>query len=178
MKIPWPDLLTGMRILMVAPITWALGNDHWGWVFAFYVFIPVTDLLDGHLARILSRPTLGPKFDAIADIIFGVALICWVYWKATELRGLLHVYLPILLVTALVFFLLSYLKTNEILLLHLWTGKLTGWTGFFWFLLVFYTDSGPWVTHIAMIVPILFYLESSVFVLKGHTAEDARSAFF
>lgn len=178
MQIPWADLLTSLRIFLILPITGFVSTDRWGWVLALYLLIPLTDLFDGYLARRTEGPTLGPKFDAIADILFGLAIICLVYWKSPDLRPLLDVYLPLLITVGLLFFLVSYLRTREILLLHLWTGKLTGWTGYLWFILTFYLDSGPWATHAAMLVTIAFYLECIVFVLKGQTSEDARSAFF
>jgi CDP-diacylglycerol--glycerol-3-phosphate 3-phosphatidyltransferase len=71
MPVNLPNLLTILRILLIAPLTAAfLADQGWGrWVaLALYAAASATDWLDGYLARRLNQGTaLGRMLDPIAD---------------------------------------------------------------------------------------------------------------
>ncbi len=172
------DLVTSLRILVVIPLTWTLYLEDWGLTLALCLIVPLTDLMDGYLARRSVRPTLGPRFDAVADLVFGLALVGWVYWKAPGQRAGIVLYAGVVTTLFVLYALVSYTKAGRILLLHLWTGKITGWSGFFWLLSSLYTSWGDYLLHLAGTATSFYYLECIVYILRGRTAQDGRSAFF
>jgi CDP-diacylglycerol--glycerol-3-phosphate 3-phosphatidyltransferase len=75
----WPNVLTGMRILLVPVLVVALlGSTHEGDVFAAIVFAAAsaTDFVDGYLARSRnSVTTFGKLMDPLADKLLIVAAL-------------------------------------------------------------------------------------------------------
>lgn len=76
--LTWPNLLTGVRLLLVPVLAWLLfgTDDRWA-AAAVFLVAALTDLVDGELARRSGTvTTVGKIADPIADkAITGVALI-------------------------------------------------------------------------------------------------------
>lgn len=63
-----PNLLTALRILLVAPVVWSLQATRYRTALVLFVIAGVTDLLDGYLARRFNwRTRLGSVLDPVAD---------------------------------------------------------------------------------------------------------------
>jgi cardiolipin synthase len=63
-----PNFVTLVRILLVAPLAWALLNEFYGLGLALFVIASASDALDGFLARHFGWTTpLGAILDPIAD---------------------------------------------------------------------------------------------------------------
>jgi CDP-diacylglycerol--glycerol-3-phosphate 3-phosphatidyltransferase len=79
MPVNLPNLLTILRILLIAPLTVAFfANQGWGrWAaLALYIVAAVTDWLDGHLARLWNQGSaFGRMMDPIADKLLVVAVL-------------------------------------------------------------------------------------------------------
>ncbi|HSR67631.1 MAG TPA: CDP-alcohol phosphatidyltransferase family protein [Acidobacteriota bacterium] len=171
------DWATASRIALTLPITFALAWELSGIALVLYLLAPVSDLIDGPLARRSERPTLGPAFDGVADVIFAVFGIGWAYWKLPLQRPWMEIYLALLLPLAAVYALVCWRKTGRVLLLHLWSGKLMGWAGFLWFGLAYWADAGLWTVHLAAWAALFHYSESLIYILRGRRDPDGRSAF-
>lgn len=73
------DALTWARILSVVPITILAWFDFRWWVFGLYIAGALTDLFDGWFARRAAPAKSDIDFDGIADIVFRVATVLWIW---------------------------------------------------------------------------------------------------
>ncbi len=63
-----PNIITALRIVLVLPLSWALGNGNWKSAFVLAVIAGLSDLLDGWLARRFNwHSEIGRKLDPLAD---------------------------------------------------------------------------------------------------------------
>jgi len=75
-----PNVLSGLRLLGVAPLVWMAWRGDRTLFVALLVFLLFTDWLDGKLAVALDQRTeLGPRLDSVADVLMysAVALAFW-----------------------------------------------------------------------------------------------------
>lgn len=178
MSMSAADWVSAVRIALVLPITAALWLQHNGAALALYALAPVSDLLDGRLARLSPGKKSGFDFDGMADVVFGVSIVAWGFWKLPQQRLWFAVYLPILVLWIFVFLAVSIRLTGKVVLLHLWSGKLMGWTAYLWFGASHFFGAGPWTAHVAAACAIWFYIEGVVYIARGGRNPDGRSAFF
>lgn len=171
------DWVTAVRIGIVPPITAALWLGQKEAALALYLLAPVSDLLDGHLARLYPGRKGGADWDALADIVFGLSTIGWAYWKLPWQRAWIELYVFVLIAVVAVFVVVSLRRAGRVLLLHLWSGKLLGWAGFFWFGLSYFFGAGSWTVHLAGLAAIFYYAECTIYVSRGGLDPDGRSAF-
>lgn len=85
--LTWPNLLSGLRLLLVPVFLWLILIDQNLWAFAILAFSSFTDWLDGYLARKLNQMSrLGQLLDPAADRLFilasllGLAITAKVPW--------------------------------------------------------------------------------------------------
>jgi cardiolipin synthase len=63
-----PNLITILRILLVAPLAWALLNGEFGWALLLFALAGASDGIDGFLARHYGwQSPLGALLDPLAD---------------------------------------------------------------------------------------------------------------
>ena len=73
------DSLTGLRIVSVVPITILAWYGLAWWVFGLYIAGALTDYFDGVFARRAAPPKSSWDFDGIADIVFRVMTVLWIW---------------------------------------------------------------------------------------------------
>ena len=82
-----PNLITGLRILLVAPFLWLLLEECYGAALALFVIAGVSDALDGFLAKYYGWTSeLGGLLDPIADKLLLIGAILALGWLR-ELPG-------------------------------------------------------------------------------------------
>lgn len=82
-----PNLITGLRILLVAPFLWALLEERYGAALLLFVIAGVSDALDGFLAKYFGWTSeLGGLLDPIADKLLLIGAILALGWL-NELPG-------------------------------------------------------------------------------------------
>ncbi len=82
-----PNLITGLRILLVAPFLWLLLEERYGAALALFVIAGVSDALDGFLAKCHGWTSeLGGLLDPIADKLLLMGAILALGWL-NELPG-------------------------------------------------------------------------------------------
>lgn len=82
-----PNLITGLRILLVAPFLWLLLEERYGAALALFVIAGVSDALDGFLAKYFGWTSeLGGLLDPIADKLLLMGAILMLGWL-NELPG-------------------------------------------------------------------------------------------
>lgn len=86
-----PNLITGLRILLVAPFLWLLLEERYGAALALFVIAGISDALDGFLAKYFGWTSeLGGLLDPIADKLLLMGAILVLGWL-NELPGWLVV---------------------------------------------------------------------------------------
>ncbi len=73
------DTLTWFRIVSVAPITALAWYGLEWWVFGLYIAGALTDYFDGVFARRAAPPKSSIDLDGIADVIFRVMTVLWIW---------------------------------------------------------------------------------------------------
>ena len=82
-----PNLITGLRILLVAPFLWALLGERYSMALLLFVIAGASDALDGFLAKYFSWTSeLGGLLDPIADKLLLIGAILALGWL-NELPG-------------------------------------------------------------------------------------------
>lgn len=82
-----PNLITGLRILLVAPFLWLLLDERYGAALLLFVLAGVSDALDGFLAKYCNWTSeLGGLLDPIADKLLLMGAILALGWLG-ELPG-------------------------------------------------------------------------------------------
>jgi len=82
-----PNLITGLRILLVAPFLWALLEERYSAALLLFVIAGVSDALDGFLAKYFGWTSeLGSLLDPIADKLLLMGAILALGWL-DELPG-------------------------------------------------------------------------------------------
>ena len=90
-----PNLLTGLRLLLVPVLVWSLYQEQLDWAVVIIIVAGVSDLLDGALARLLNQKTkLGSILDPAAD-----KLIVAATYGTLALKGALPMWLFALVFT-------------------------------------------------------------------------------
>lgn len=76
-----PNLITGLRILLVAPFLWLLLKEHYGAALVLFAVAGVSDALDGFLAKYYGWTSeLGGILDPIADKLLLLGAILALGW--------------------------------------------------------------------------------------------------
>lgn len=82
-----PNLITGLRILLVAPFLWALLEERYSTALLLFVVAGVSDALDGFLAKYFGWTSeLGGLLDPLADKLLLIGAILALGWL-NELPG-------------------------------------------------------------------------------------------
>ena len=77
-----PNLITVMRLLLVAPILWLLLQNNYIGALGLFVFAGVSDLVDGFLAKTYSWTSeLGGILDPLADKLLLVGTLLVLGWQ-------------------------------------------------------------------------------------------------
>ena len=82
-----PNLITGLRIVLVAPFLWLLLEERYGGALLLFMIAGVSDALDGFLAKYYGWTSeLGGLLDPIADKLLLIGAILALGWL-NELPG-------------------------------------------------------------------------------------------
>lgn len=82
-----PNLITGLRILLVAPFLWLILEERYGAALLLFVIAGISDALDGFLAKYYGWTSeLGGLLDPIADKLLLICAILALGWL-NELPG-------------------------------------------------------------------------------------------
>lgn len=76
-----PNVITGLRLLGVAPLTWLAWRGHRTLFLGLLILLLLSDWLDGKLAIALDQRTeLGPRLDSVSDALMYGALALSFWW--------------------------------------------------------------------------------------------------
>lgn len=173
------DFMTLTRFILIAPISILLAGEAYGLAMALFAIAVLSDVLDGPTARAQGTDSpRGAMLDGIADFALGLATAVWTWWLFPEGRLVIEFYLAVVLTVAAGFILFGYLRTGQILFLHLNSGKALCLLLYLMLPLALFTEIGPGYVHLVGISGILYYLESFLYVLRGKEIHPGESSAF
>lgn len=136
--VNWPNLVSGIRILM-APVMLVLAIQQQAfWFFAAMLFSGFTDVLDGFLARRLNLVTaLGSRLDSWGDFIIysTLAASAWIMWP--DIVKSEWLYAAIIVISILLPVLVGLIKFHAVVSYHTWSVKLAVLLTFIGYILLF-----------------------------------------
>ena len=70
----WANLLTAVRLILIAPTCWLMLKEHWLGAAVLFTAAAVSDYYDGKVARRLAQPSAkGGLFDHATDALYVTA---------------------------------------------------------------------------------------------------------
>lgn len=139
MQLTWANQVTILRILMIAPFVICMLNsntDSTGWVMRYsalgvFIFMCLSDILDGYLARVKKQVTrLGSFLDPMADKLL---MTCACILLASQKTAVVGFRMPSAIVVLIIGkdlllllgFLVVYFVTSEVHIKPIFIGKFT-----------------------------------------------------
>jgi phosphatidylglycerophosphate synthase len=173
------DLMTLTRFILIAPISFLLLHESYALAMALFAIAILSDILDGPTARAQGTDSpRGAVMDGVADFALCLATAMWTWWLFPEGRALIEIYVVAILPVAAGFIVFGYLRTGQILFLHLTSGKALCLLLYLMLPLALFTEIGPGYVHLVGISGILYYLESFLYVLRGKEIHPGESSAF
>ncbi|NCB52885.1 MAG: CDP-alcohol phosphatidyltransferase family protein [Clostridia bacterium] len=119
------NALSVSRILILPALVIVYKNTVW---FALlYLLAGLTDVLDGFIARKTNTQSkLGARLDSAADLVWFAVILFVLFRLAGETIGAFIPWIIAVTVIRCVNLLISSLKYHELVFLHTWANKLTG----------------------------------------------------
>lgn len=145
------DALTWSRIFSVVPITLLAWYELTWWVFALYIAASLTDFLDGVFARRATPPKTDTDFDGLADLLFSVMTLLWLWLLVPSFfpnYGLLYLPLLMLLEIYMVFVRMRY---ADLVVPHLEFGRKAMALFFLLLPVLIIWGDVPWFVHLVFI---------------------------
>lgn len=169
------DGLTWARLFSIIPISIFIIAEMQRWVLALYLLAALTDLLDGWFARRGTESKRGADLDGTVDLIFVGMTLVWIAWMIPGFYA--KYWFPFLpaFVAFEGYFLFSRLRKKDLVLPHLWSGKIA--MTLFCFLLPVLLVFGDvtWFLLLALYVPILAKAEMAVWIWRGMADTEVKS---
>lgn len=157
-----PNVLSGVRFLLIFILLGLAGNGHHLLFLSVLIVSLVTDALDGYLARKLNQMTeLGAKLDSWADAATWLALPLCAWWLRPGVIREEAVWLAAGIGSYLVSILFGFAKYRRLISYHTWGAKaLSGLVGAA--VLVFFANGPGWVFRVVMPIVTLSAIEEMV----------------
>ena len=172
------DALTISRMALVLPIGILVVSGHLTAAVMLHLLAIVTDLVDGHVARLTgSASSEGANLDGAADMVLALAGVGWVFYLFPEYRFLLAIYGAVALGLIAVYLTYCRLRAGKIILLHLHSGRISAGAAYLLFPFYALGWEGSWPIHIAGMAVAYFYLESLLYIGRGRRDPGGRTAW-
>ena len=146
------DALTWSRVWSVVPITLLAWYGLKWWVFGIYIAAALTDFFDGLFARRAAPPATAADFDGLADLLFTVMTLLWLwllipgffpkYWLP---------YFPLLVLLEL-YVISARIRYPQLTVPHLQVGRIAMTLFFLLLPVLIVRDDVPWFVHLVLII--------------------------
>lgn len=124
--VPWPDLLSGLRLLLVPALLALAWHGAAAPFLALLALALATDTLDGFLARRLGLASeRGAKLDSRADLAFWLAMPACLAWLRPDVLRAAAPELAVLVACLALPTLVGLAKFRRLTSYHTWGAKLT-----------------------------------------------------
>ena len=171
-----PNSLSLIRLMGVPLLFWLVRFDSPAWFIGWFIFLGLTDFLDGILARRWNQSTeFGSLMDAIADVAYYFAAAWFLIYLFPEYLVPNLPYIIFLLVIFSISLIVAKLKAGKLKFMHTHLSRLSGVLVFIGFLASFFMDT-TWVLRLVVLVYTLAFIEiCAMFWIYGNIDPDTRS---
>lgn len=161
-----PNILSLYRICIFPFILYLVINKNEKLFAAFITISLITDILDGLIARTFNMQTrIGTKLDSWADIGTYVLAFSAIYiFKWQELKHY-SVAISIFLCAYFLSYLLMFIKFKELLGLHTYLFKITGYVQGVFIIILFLFKLYPWLLYTACGIGIIACIEEIIIIM-------------
>lgn len=173
-----PNALSVTRLLGVPFLFLLVEMDNKTYFLSWYIFLGITDWLDGKLARAWKQATdFGSMLDSVADLAYYIstAYFLIVLFPEYVIPSLPHLYVFFSILG--LSFLISWWRAGKIIMLHSHINRLNGVLVFFAMILSFFFDTTMLVRIIIYSYYIAFAESILIFLIYGNVSPDTRSIF-
>ena len=166
------DTLTWARIISVVPITILAWFDFRWWVFGLYIAGALTDLFDGWFARRAAPARSDIDFDGIADIVFRIATVLWIWLLVPGfIEKYWLPYIPILVALEL-YMIVVRARNPDMTVPHFQFGRLAMALFFFLLPVLIVWGDIAWFAHAVLIIGTASNAQLA-WAMRGLTREQA-----
>jgi CDP-diacylglycerol--glycerol-3-phosphate 3-phosphatidyltransferase len=167
--ITFPNILSILRILL-SPLIFFI-NENKFILFFLLLFIGLTDVLDGYIARKYNEQTIiGAWLDSIGDFVFYILLVIYAMVFEYSVIIMLQYYVIIIIALKLLTVIIGFVKYRKFGFLHTIGNKISGGIIFIGFC-VFVLLRNTIVIKIGIIISIISSLEELVITIVGKKYE-------
>lgn len=146
------DALTWSRVWSVLPITVLAWYGLKWWVFAIYIAAALTDLFDGLFARRAAPPATDADFDGLADLLFAVMTLLWLWLLIPGFFPKYGLpYFPLLVLLEL-YVISARIRYPQLTVPHLQSGRIAMTLFFLLLPVLIVRDDVPWFVHLVLII--------------------------
>ncbi len=169
------DALTWSRIWSVIPITILAWYGFKWWVLGLYIAASLTDLLDGIFARRGAPPATDTDFDGLADLLFTVMTLLWLWLLVPDFFPRYWLYLPPLVLLE-IYMISARIRYPDLTVPHLELGR----KGMFLYCLLLPVlivwDDVPWFVHLVFITGTVAKIQLTWAIVRLVKPLQARGA--
>jgi len=174
--ITFPNILSISRIIF-SPIIFFI-KDNKFLLFSVLLFIGLTDVLDGYIARKYKKQTIiGAWLDSISDFVFYILLVIYTIIFEFEIIIRLKYFIIIIIGLKMLIIIISYIKYRKLGFLHTIGNKITGIMIFIGFC-IFILFGNTIVVEFGLYISIISSLEELMITLIGKKYEDNIKGIF
>src|SRR5688500_7741239 len=127
MRADLPNLLSGLRLLLV-PVLWLLAFANQRVAQALLLFVAgFTDVLDGYLARRMHRAShVGSRLDTAADFALLGSIYVWILLLSPDVVWDRRWFVVALLLLTVMFLIIGWARFRRLADLHIYSAKAAG----------------------------------------------------
>lgn len=173
-----PNALSVTRLFGVPFLFMLIELDKKTYFLSWYIFLGLTDWLDGKLARAWDQATdFGSMLDSVADLAYYIstAYFLVVLFPDYVIPSLPHLYVFFGILG--LSFLISWWRTGKIIMLHSHINRMNGVLVFFAMILSFFFDTTLLLRVIIYSYYLAFIESILIFLIYGNVSPDTRSIF-
>lgn len=173
-----PNSLSLIRLAGVPFLFVLAGLDEKLWFLLWFIFLGLTDYLDGKLARLWKQESeLGAHLDSIADVFYYLSTAWFLYQFFPDYIDPNMLFLQIFLITFVITLITSWLKLGKILLLHTHLSRLGGVLVFLGVVASFYLDTTLFIRFVIFLYTAAMLEFMLIYFVRGDVSPDTRSVF-
>ncbi len=170
------DALTWTRLVAIIPISILFLAGMTEAAVIVYVIALATDLFDGMAARANGTASArGARLDGIVDMIFTLGTVWWLTFIAPGLYVAYQPFALLVVLTFIIFAIVSYARTRTLATPHLLSGKLSMATFTLLLPFIYWFGIRDWAISVVWVVAVLARIEAIAWVVRSNDM-DAKSA--
>ena len=175
-SLNFPNLISSIRICMAPLLFYFAFNQMEVWFLSALLFLGLTDILDGFLARKLNQTSeIGSHLDSWGDftVYSSMAICAWILWPDIVQHEL--VYFGMIVASFSIPVVIGLIKFRRLTSYHTWSVKIAVAVTFLGYILLF-AEIAQWPFVLASLICVYAGIEEIMITLVlQHERADVRS---